>query len=231
MEIRRKSLRDFLKPILVSVTLVGLILAFPLLSYGQTREASPKLYQETFKTRFLIAINKAELSLEQLQILQDLVKDTVAVRDELKQEYEDLNEFLINWSGESEAFDEALESEMMGINEAREALEVQLKEGMETIKETLSAAQFEIFKQTLMKQPFPRFDGQRALILLKPEQRPISRAQRPEMIERFKEHLSQLQRHLVRFRASNRLQCLIFPLGQLDLVDEVLTAKIEALQG
>lgn len=228
-----KKMKRFTGVLMVTLTLMGLLLWFALPSLGQTQEAStiinpPGLNQETFKTKLLIAINKAGLSLEQLKVMQGLVKETIEVRDDLRKKHQELNEFLINWDGEPEVFEEALEAEIVGLKEAREALQTQLKEDIKTIKNTLTVAQYETLRNVMSVRAFPHFKGKQPPISQK--KRPLSDIQKLELEKRFQKHLSQFKAQLAQFIAKNKQLHLIRFLNHLDLVEEVLTGKIEALQ-
>lgn len=101
------------------------------------------------KNQVLIAINRAELSLEQLQTLQAIVQATADAQAEVASAGQALQTFLVNFSGTQEAFDAAFEVEQQKVQAAVEALHALKVQNASTIKDMLTASQFEAMEHAL----------------------------------------------------------------------------------
>jgi len=115
------------------------------------------------ENQILVSINRAELSLEQLQMLQGLTESTIAAQAEVTAAQEALNQFLVDFSGTSEEFDVALEAEQAKVQAAREAVLTLRVANADIIKDNLTASQFEALERTLSdlmaEAPTPRGQG------------------------------------------------------------------------
>jgi hypothetical protein len=119
-----------------------------------------------------------------------------------------LQEFLIQWTGTPEEFQPAFEEASQGMRQAREALRTQLASNIKKVKSPLTAAQFEALTQVGPEAPHPGFGGQGP-----PPRGPNGPPDR--------DHRGGPRNELGRPPA-------LF--ADLDLLHDVLTAKIEALQ-
>jgi len=117
---------------------LSLVLLIATAGYAQPGPADGDRVQN----RMLVAFNRAELSLEQLQSLQGMTEATVTARDELTAAHDALQAFLINWTGSADEFETAFEAERTKVQEAADALyELQAKNA-ESIKDMLTANQY-----------------------------------------------------------------------------------------
>lgn len=101
------------------------------------------------ENQILVSINRAELSLEQLQMLQGITQSTIDAQAVVTAAQEALNQFLVDFSGTAEEFDAALEAEQAKVQAAREALLAVKVANSDTIKDNLTANQFEILERSL----------------------------------------------------------------------------------
>lgn len=101
------------------------------------------------ENQILVSINRAELSLEQLQMLQGITQATIDAQAVVTAAQEALNQFLVDFSGTAEEFDAALEAEQAKVQTAREALLAVKIANADTIKDNLTANQFEILERAL----------------------------------------------------------------------------------
>jgi len=105
--------------------------------------------QPLMKSQILIAVNRAELSIEQLQSLQGIVQSTVDAQAAIAQAQATLQTFLINWTGSQEDFEVALEAERQKVQDAVAALHTLKVQNTETIKDSLTASQFDALERVL----------------------------------------------------------------------------------
>lgn len=101
------------------------------------------------ENQILVSINRAELSLQQLQMLQGITQSTIDAQAVVTAAQEALNQFLVDFSGTAEEFDAALEAEQAKVQAAREALLAVKVANADTIKDNLTANQFEILERSL----------------------------------------------------------------------------------
>lgn len=185
--------------IALSILVLGALLIISPAALSQTEDTTDRPGQDQARNRILIAINRAELSLEQLQTLQSLVQDTISLRDQIVAAQEAFQAFLENWTGSAEDFDAALEEEQQKLRDLATSLHELWRSNEETIKDMLTANQYEILRPVL--DP----------VIGRPERRQAQGQGRPD-------------------RRGPSLREEIGVLNGLDLLDEVLTEKIELLQ-
>jgi len=137
------------------VALLGLgLIAQP--AFGQGMGPDWDARAEIYKTQVLLAINEAGLSVDQLELIRGLAQETLDTRDALQAEHEAFQEFLVGWSGTPEEFEAALEEARQGIADAREALAQQMAENVETLQNSLTAAQYEALERVGPSGPLGR---------------------------------------------------------------------------
>ncbi len=98
---------------------------------------------DPIQTRILVAFNRAELSLEQLQSLQGMAETTLVARDEVTAAHDALQDFLVNWTGSADAFETAFEAERAKVQEAADALHGLQAQNADAVKDMLSANQYQ----------------------------------------------------------------------------------------
>lgn len=136
-----------MKKFAFSLTAMALGLLIPLSALAQP--TANEAVQTQAKNQILIAVNRAELSLEQLQTLQTIVQGTIDGQAAVGQAQAVLQEFLINWTGSEEDFEVALEAERLKVQEAVDALHALKVQNSKTIKDLLSASQFDALGRAL----------------------------------------------------------------------------------
>ena len=198
------------------VALLGMgLFTQPALSQGMGPDSDARA--EIYRTQVLIAVNEAGLSVEQLELIHGLAQETLDARDALQAEHEALQAFLVGWSGTPEEFEAAFEEARQGLTDARDALAEQMTENVETLKGELTAAQYEALEQVGPPgRPGhgPQVGG--------PGMGPQSGGPGAKQGGRFAERGPGGPDEQV-----ERLGLFFHP----DLLMEVVTAKIEALQG
>ena len=110
------------------------------------------------KAQILTSINRAELTLEQLQALQQLSQATIDAHAAVAQAQAQLEAFLVGWTGSAEEFETALQAEQQKVQTAVDALQAVKQANTEAIKDMLTASQFEALERALMPlmgQPGP----------------------------------------------------------------------------
>ena len=118
------------------------VVGFSSFSLAQPSADSPPLRQELSENHILIAFNRADLSLEQLQALQTMVQATIEIRDTLLAAQQAFQDFLLNWTGSAEDFQAALEQEQQKLKDILTTLHELWKSNADAIKDMLSANQF-----------------------------------------------------------------------------------------
>lgn len=204
---------------LIAFSLVVMFASIALSQPGANGPTAAGVGQEAAKSRILVAVNRAELSLEQLQTLQGIVQATVDGKDAVRAAQQELQEFLVAWTGTSEAFEVAFEAEQQKVKAAAEAFKTLKAGNSKTIKDMLSASQFEVLEPVLISltgrsNPNPRAQGQGA-----DDDRPQIGNRGPD-----NDHRPQGRQgtpHLRGFGGGRS--------GNLDVLNEVLTEKIAAL--
>jgi len=136
-----------MKKLVLSLTALTLSLIIPLTVLAQQGAKGPG--QNRIKTEALIAVNRAGLSLEQLQMLQDLVQGTIDARSGVTDAQAALQDFLINWNGTQADFDAALKVEQQKVKDAADALHGLLSQNVKTVKDSLTASQFDALERSL----------------------------------------------------------------------------------
>jgi len=136
-----------MKKFAFSLTALAIALLIPLTTLAQP--TGNEIGQTQAKTQILIAVNRAELSLEQLQTLQGIVQGTIDAQTTVGQAQDALQEFLINWTGTEADFEVALEAEQQKVQEAFAALRALKVQNSETIKDSLTASQFDALERAL----------------------------------------------------------------------------------
>lgn len=189
-----------------SLLVLGLVIGITPIASSQTSENLSHPGQDLTKIQILIAINRAELSLEQLQALQAIVQATIDMRDTIVTALEDFQEFLTNWTGSADEFEAALEQKQQELRDLMDALHALWKSNAETIKDMLTASQFEVLRPVLKPVIGPPV----------PQRASQDPPERPEQ--------GRPGRRVPDFSRELRL------LKGLDLLNEVLTEKIEILQ-
>ncbi len=136
-----------------SVTVLAFVMVFSTVALAQPGPGGNE-------NQILVSINRAELSLEQLQLIQGITESTIAAQAEVTAAQEALNQFLVDFSGTSEEFDAALEAEQAKVQTAREAVFTLKVANADIIKDNLTASQFEVLERTLSdlmaEAPAPR---------------------------------------------------------------------------
>jgi len=136
-----------MKKLVLSLTALTLALIVPLTVLAQQGANGPG--QARTKTEVLIAVNRAGLSLEQLQTLQGVVQGTLDARTAINDAQTALQDFLINWNGAQADFDAALKVEQQKVRDALDTMRNLMTQNSKTIKDTLSASQFELLARSL----------------------------------------------------------------------------------
>ena len=152
-----------------TLTTVGMVALLGLGLIGQPALGQPvgpgaDARSEIFETQVLIAFNEAGLSVEQLETIQGLAQATLDAREDFQAEHEAFQEFLTNWDGSPDEFEAALEEARQGVAEAREALMAQMQANVDTLQNSLTAAQYEALEQVgpgHRMGPGPRGEGPR----------------------------------------------------------------------
>jgi len=137
-----------MKKIVLSLTALTLALIIPLAVLAQQDTNGPG-QQNLIKTEALIAVNRAGLSLEQLQTLQGLVQGTLDARSAINDAQTTLQDFLINWNGTQADFDAALKVEQQKVKDAADALHSLMSQNSKTVKDSLTASQFDVLERSL----------------------------------------------------------------------------------
>lgn len=125
------------------------LVGFSSFSLAQPAADSPPPGQELSENRMLIAFNRADLSLEQLQALQTMVQATIQIQDTLLAAQQAFQDFLVSWTGTSEDFQAALEQEQQKLKDILTTLHELWKSNAEAVKNMLSANQFEALAPVL----------------------------------------------------------------------------------
>lgn len=144
---------------------LGMVIGLSPIAWGQSSETPSPPGQVLAESRILIAINRAGLSLEQLQALQAMVQATIEIRDEIVAAVEGFQEFLANWRGSAEEFEAALQEEQQKLKDLRDRLHELWSANGETIKGMLTAGQFAALRPVLrpvIGPPPPRRDQETA---------------------------------------------------------------------
>jgi len=136
-----------MKKIVLGLTALTLALIVPLTVLAQQGANGPG--QNRIKTETLIAVNRAGLSLEQLQMLQGLVQGTLDARSGITDAQTALQTFLVNWSGTQADFDAALKIEQQKVKDAADALHSLMSQNVKTVKDSLTASQFDALERSL----------------------------------------------------------------------------------
>lgn len=136
-----------MKRLAFSFTALTIALLIPLTALAQP--AGNDFGRSQAKTQILIAVNRADLSLEQLQTLQGIVQSTIDAQAAVGQAQEALQAFLINWTGTEGDFEAALEIEQQKVKEAFDALHALKIQNTETIKDLLTVSQFDALGRAL----------------------------------------------------------------------------------
>lgn len=100
------------------------------------------------ENRLLIAINSAGLSLEQLQTIHAGIAPIQAAKADAEAAQEAMHDFLVNWTGDAEAFEEIQATAQAAFENVR----TQMEAFQETIGDTLTANQAEAFRAALGSQ-------------------------------------------------------------------------------
>ena len=110
------------------------------------------------KAQILTSINRAELTVEQLQALQLLTQATIDAHAAVAQAQAEFEAFLVGWTGSASEFETALQAEQQKVQASVEALQAVKQANTQTIKDMLTASQFEALERALMPimgQPAP----------------------------------------------------------------------------
>lgn len=110
------------------------------------------------KAQILTSINRAELTVEQLQALAQLTQTTIDAHAAVAQAQAEFETFLVGWAGSAEEFETALQAEQQKVQAAVDALQAVKQANLQTIKDMLTASQFEALERALMPlmgQPGP----------------------------------------------------------------------------
>jgi len=136
-----------MKKRILSLTALTVALIVPLAALAQQGDTGPG--QGQIKTTALIAINRAGLSLEQLQTLQGVVQGTLDARSAINDAQTALQDFLINWNGTQADFDAALKVEQQKVKDAADAFHSLATQNTKTVKDSLTASQFDALERSL----------------------------------------------------------------------------------
>lgn len=196
-----------------TVTLLAMIAMMTVLLLPQTgiaQDETPSDRQSArtmqMENRLLIAINSAGLSLEQLQTIHAGIAPIQTAKADAEAAQEAMHDFLVNWTGDAEAFEAAFEEIRATTQAAFENVRTQMEAFQETIGDTLTANQAEAFRAALGPQ------------------RGFGQNQGPRFGNRDGTPQQQQQGERgPRFGGPGML-------GAIDVLDSVLSAKIEALQ-
>jgi hypothetical protein len=104
---------------------------------------------EAAKSRMLVAFNRAELSVEQLQTLQGLTQATIDAGAVVQAAQTALQDFLSSYAGSADDFDAAFEAEQAKVQAAREAAFAVKVANSDVILDTLTANQFNVLENAL----------------------------------------------------------------------------------
>jgi len=223
-----------------------LLLAFSLpAGSGQmgpmTGAKSPEeLHQEI---TVLKALNRMELSKEQLEELLAIVSELKAAHMEMMQPAMELREFLLGWQGSREEFEKALAPLEEKAQAAHRAFQEKLKASVEQIKDLLSFRQGEMLMDALAQLAGPPM----GMGMMDMEQ---MREMMEEMMARMREHMQQMgmmpmmqqmkERMRERMQAMReripRMRALRAHLEEvlikhLDLLERLLREKLERIKG
>lgn len=97
----------------------------------------------------LAAINRAGLSLEQMETIQSALQTLFAARDAVVSSQQTLKDFLLRWDGSPAEFDAAFEQAREPVSQALQALKDQGQAALAAVKNTLTVSQAEILMESL----------------------------------------------------------------------------------
>lgn len=145
-----------MKRLYVTLGLIALVALFSLPGAGQMGQrpladnANPSGMQGAqAQIQLLAAINRAGLSLEQMETIQSALQSVLAARDELVAVQQSVKDFLISWNGAGADFDADYAQARAPLDQAVQALKDQAQAALEVVKNTLTVSQGQILKSSL----------------------------------------------------------------------------------
>ncbi len=215
------------------------VMLLPLTGVAQEEEMSERQAARMMQmeNRLLIAINSSGLSLEQLQTLQAAIPPVQAARTEAQAAQQVVHDFLVGYTGTAEEFEAAFEAVRTEAQTAFENVRTQMQAYEQTFGDTLTANQAQAFREALAPQrgdragqgrfgnrdggPQQQQQGERGPRFGGPAN-DSEQGQRPDFQQRGRGGFGQ------RGGPGGRGPQGMF--GNLDVLESVLNAKIEALQ-
>lgn len=191
----------------------------------------------------LKALNRMELSKEQLEELVAIVSELKAAHMDMMQPAMELREFLLGWQGSREDFEKALAPLEEEAQAAHRAFQEKLRASVEQLKDLLSFRQGEMLIDALAQLAGPPMGM--GMMDMGP-----MREMMEEMMERMREHMQQMsmmpmmqqmkERMWERMqKMRERMHRMMAPradleeilMKHLDLLERVLTEKLERVKG
>ncbi len=191
----------------------------------------------------LKALNRMELSKEQLEELLAIVSELKAAHQEMMKPAMELREFLLDWQGSREDFEKALAPMEEKAQAAHRAFQEKLKASVERIKDLLSFRQGEILMDALvdlagppMRMGMMRMRGMREMMeemmerMREHMQQMGMMPMMPKMHERMLERMQKMREQMPRMMALRaRLEEVL--MKHLDLLERVLMEKLKRVKG
>lgn len=143
-----------MKRVYVSMGLIALVALFSLPGSGQMGQGAAVadeagMLGNQAQIQLLAAINRAGLSLEQMEAIQSALQTLPAARDAVVSAQQALKEFLIRWNGAPAQFDAAYAQAQVQVTQAVQALKDQGQAALDAVKNTLTVSQGEILMESL----------------------------------------------------------------------------------
>ncbi|HEY5595751.1 MAG TPA: hypothetical protein VIL47_00615 [Candidatus Bipolaricaulota bacterium] len=143
-----------MKRVYVTLGLIALVALFSLPGSGQMDQGVLSADQAGMlgsqaQIQLLAAINRAGLSLEQMETIQSALQTLLAGRDAVVSAQQTLKDFLIRWNGAPAQFDAAYAQAQEQVSQAVQALKDQGQAALDAVKNTLTVSQGEILMESL----------------------------------------------------------------------------------
>ena len=171
----------------------------------------------------LKALNRIELSKEQLEELLAIVSELKAAHMEMRQTQMELREFLLDWQGSREDFEKALAPMEEKTQAAHRAFQEKLRSSVEQMKDLLSFRQGEMLIDALAQLVGPpmRMGMMREMGMMPMMQR---------MHERMRERMQKMRERMHRMMAP-RADLEEILVKHLELLERVLAEKLARIKG
>jgi hypothetical protein len=152
------------KRTVLTLGLTALLVAFsmPIIGISQPTgvpQAGENGRQAQSETQLLIAINRAGLSLEQMQTIRAALQPLLDGQAQAETLQAELQDFLISWNGSAEDFDAAFEAARQPLTDLRTTMQENAQAFQDTVANTLTVAQGQILRQLVSQRGGPDRDA------------------------------------------------------------------------